>query len=139
MPFPPMPGPPSSPIEPFAILIRVKDTKDGAYVAGARAFGVDETDGGSDRVPFTTAADGSVIVNAANIGDWTVTDNNLIHIELTKGYRAARIYEKISKATRAARYAAYPLIAELREEGAEHIGIVGSAVVGRTIITRNKQ
>lgn len=46
--------------------------------------------------------------------------------------------EKISTATRVARFATYPLITELREELPGRIGIIGSAIVGRRIIGGTK-
>lgn len=138
MPFPPMPGPPSAPVLPWPIIVRVKDCPDGVYLSGAKIFGVNETDGGYDAPSRLSQADGSIIIDCANMSDWKTTDDDLIHMEVTKGYRNAVLYEKISTATRGARFAAYPLSAELREELPERIGIVGSAIVGRRIIGRNK-
>lgn len=138
MPFPPMPGPPSTPIIPWPILVRVKNCPSGTYMSGAKIFGVNETDGGYDAPSRLSQSDGSIIINCANMSDWKTTDDDLIHIEMMKGCRNAVIFEKISTATRGTRFAAYPLSAELREELPERIGIVGSAIVGRRIIGRYK-
>ena len=138
MPFPPMPGPPSIPTVSWPIIVRVKDTLNGTYVSGAKIFGVNETDVGYDTPSKLSQADGSLLVDCANMSDWQTTDNDLIHIEVTKGCRNAVLFEKISTATRAARFATYPLLAELREELSERICIVGSAIVSRRIIGRNK-
>lgn len=135
----PFPGPPSAPYPSWSVLLKVKDTANGSYIADVRAFGVNATDGGYDAPRRMSASDGSVIIEAGNMSNWHTADDDLLRIELTKGYRAARVYEKISKATKAARYAAYPIEVALREEGAEHLGIVGSAVAGRCIVTRSKQ
>ena len=131
-------GPPAKPVVPWPIIVRVKNTIEGDYVSGAKIFGVNETDGGYEAPSKLSQSDGSVMVNCANMSDWKTTDNDLIHIEVTKGYRNAVLYEKISAATRGVRFAAYPLLAELREEFSDRIGIVGSAVVGRRIIGRDK-
>ena len=138
MPFPPMPGPPDAPIIPWSIFVMVKDSPSGAYISGAKIFGTNETDGGYSRPSRKSQSDGSIIVDCANMSDWTATDDDLIHIEVTKGYRNASLFEKISAATRVARFAAYPLNAELREELAERTGIVGSAIVGRKMIGRDR-
>lgn len=138
MPFPPMPGPPSSPVIPWPIIIRVKDCLGGAFISGAKIFGVNETDDGYDTPSRLSQADGSIIIDCANMSDWKTTDDDLIHIEIMKGYRNAVIFEEISTVTRGTRFAVYPLSAELREESSERVGIVGSAVVGRRIIGRNK-
>ena len=135
----PFPGPPSAPYPPWSVLLKVRDTACGAYAADVKAFGVNATDGGYDTPRRLSASDGSIIIEVGNMSDWHTMDDDLIHIELTKGYRAARVYEHISKATQPARYAAYPLQVALREENAERLGIVGSAVAGRCIITRSKQ
>lgn len=137
-PFPPMPPPPSPPIAPWPIIVRVKDCPSGAYISGAKIFGVNTTDGGYEAPSRLSQSDGSIIIDCANMSDWKTTDDDLIHIELTKDYRNAMLFEKISTATRGARFAAYPLLAELREELPERIGIVGSAIVERRIIGRNK-
>lgn len=139
MPFPPMPGAPSTPVIPWPIFVRVKNTPSGAYVSGAKMFGVNETDGGCSRQTQSSQADGSIIIDAANMSNWKTTDNDTIHLEVTKGSRSATLFEKISVSTRASRFAAYPLIAELREDLPERIGIVGSAIAGRKLIGRNKQ
>ena len=133
-----MPSPPSVPMVPWPIIVRVKDTPNGAYVSGVKIFGVNETDGGCSAPSRLSQSDGSIIVNCANMSNWKTTDDDLIHVELTKGYRNAVLFEKISAATRAARFAAYPLLAELREELPERIGIVGSVIVSRRVIGRNK-
>jgi hypothetical protein len=134
-----MPGPPSTPVLPWPIFVRVKDTPSGAYVSGAKMFGVNETDGGCSRPTQSSQADGSIIIDAANMSNWKTTNNDTIHIEVTKDNRSSSLFEKISVATRASRFAAYPLIAELREDLPERIGIVGSAIVGRKMIGRDKQ
>lgn len=138
MPFPSMPGPPQSPVVPWPVLLRIKDTLEGSYIAEVQAFGVNETDGGYDRPLEKSVSDGSVIVDCANMSNWETTDNDFIRIELTKDNRNAVVFENISKATVAARFAAYPIITELRNELPERIAIVGDAIAGRRIIGRNR-
>lgn len=138
MPFPPMPIPPEAPVIPYPISVRVKDTPSGSYTSDAKIFGVNETDGGYNIPSSKSASDGSIVIDCANMSKWTTTDNDLIHLEINKGYRNSVIFEKISQATRTLRMIIYPLSAELREEFAEKIGIIGSAIIGRRIIGRDK-
>jgi len=73
MPFPPMPGPPSTPIAPH-VLSGILTDRDGNHIAAdTNVLAYDETNVGSHIDPVKT--NGEIVMALANISDWAFDDD----------------------------------------------------------------
>ena len=83
MPFPPMPPAPNAPIKPHALVGTLTDRTGSNIATGTPVIADNETHTGNQRV--LSRASGEIMINLANISDWSVGDNIRIQAKDSKG------------------------------------------------------
>lgn len=71
-PFPPMPGPPETPVTPNMFRGVLTDKEGNNIATESAVYGVNETHAGSDRISVRTG--GEIVINAANLSASVVGD-----------------------------------------------------------------